>query len=533
MRAQPIRFTGMASGMDTDSIVKDLLRPQQYKIDNQKKAQALVKLKQDAWKDMNKKLFDFHRNFTEKLGRGSTFNKNITTSSNDNAMSITNSETVPEGTHTFDVTKLAESAMVVAKGADGVDLSKNDTIGDLMGEGVATPKKLTMRVNGEIVEVDVKSTDKLSDIAKSMNDKLKGKGFTASYDEANGSFFVRSTATGKNQNIDFDPMIKIDPKTGPEFVRDPQSIELFKKIGLVKVEKVKVEEVVDGETVEKEVDKIVESRFAGKEAIYSYNGAEFTSPTNKIEVNGIKATLKAAGTGPITISSEPDTDGIYDFVKEFVTEYNNLIDEINLKIGTKPAKDIMPLTAEERDSMSESEIKLWEEKLNSSLFYQDQQLTDFVNSARNILGQVLGVEDGKPNSLASLGIVTGSWEERGKLHIEGDEDDTLYAGKPNKLKAAIEKDPQAVADLLNGLGEKLYKEHDDTLRASNELKSAMNFYNDKVMSDKVKTFDKQIITLEERMYRMEQMHYAKFAAMEKMLNSLNSQSSWLSQQFGG
>jgi len=44
MRSGPIRFMGMASGMDTDSIVKDMLRPQQYKIDNQKKQQPCLSL---------------------------------------------------------------------------------------------------------------------------------------------------------------------------------------------------------------------------------------------------------------------------------------------------------------------------------------------------------------------------------------------------------------------------------------------------------------------------------------------------------
>ncbi|HHX62575.1 MAG TPA: flagellar filament capping protein FliD, partial [Epulopiscium sp.] len=144
--------------------------------------------------------------------------------------------------------------------------------------------------------------------------------------------------------------------------------------------------------------------------------------------------------------------------------------------------------------------------------------------------QLVGADPGKPNSLASLGIITGSWEEKGKLYIENADEDS---GEPNKLRAAIAKDPEGVAKLLNTLGEQLYKEHDKTLRTSNELKSAMNFYNDKAMNDKMKTFDKQIKTLEDRMFRMEDMYYAKFAAMEKMLSALNNQSSWLAQQFGG
>ncbi len=292
-----------------------------------------------------------------------------------------------------------------------------------------------------------------------------------------------------------------------------------------------------GRNLFKELGLIQEDKFTsiakGKDAEYSYNGDTFYSSSNQIEVNGIKATLKATSSEAITITSANDPNATYDFIKDFITEYNQLIDEINLKIGTKPGKDIMPLTAEERKGMSESEIELWEDKLNNSLFYKDDQLTSFVDSARRILGQVLQVEGSNYNSLASLGIVAGSWQEKGKLYIQGDEDSGLHSEKPNKLRESIGKDPEGVAKLFEALGKNLYADHNKTLISGNELKSAMNFYNDKVMDNQFKSFDKRIKTLEERMYKMEEMQYRKFAAMEKMLSSLNNQGSWLAQQFGG
>ena len=501
MAVSPIRFSGMASGMDTDSIVKDMMRPQQYKIDMQKKEQALIQLRQDAWKDMNKKLYDFHTKFTHKMSQAGTFNNGVVTSSNESAISIASDQAIPKGTHAFNVTQLAQSATAVGQVNGGKELAGNTKISDLVGGDFTIPSELVMTVTGKEgpvkVVVTVGAENTLDGIASKMSEKLKDTGFTAKYDAKNGSFFISSTATGENQKIEFGNT-------------NAEGAKLFKKLELIK-------EGVGGNIV------------TGEDAKYTYNGSpEFTSATNQIEINGIKATLKAKTTEPVTISSASSADATYAFVKEFVTEYNKLLDEINTKVGTKPGKNIQPLTAEERKAMSESDIKLWEDKLNSSLFYKDQQLTDFVNSARSILG---GVIDGK--SLANLGIVTGTWDEKGKLHIEGDEDDALYAGRPNRLKAALEKDPEEVTKVLLGLGKKLYEDHNKTLTTSSKLKSAMNFYNDKVMADKVKTFDKQILTLEDRMYKMEEMQYRKFAAMEKMLSSLNSQGSWLSQQFGG
>lgn len=517
MRANPIRFSGMASGMDTDSIVKDMMRPQQYKIDKEKKAQALVKLRQDAWKDMNKKLFDFHTKFTQKMSLKSTYDKNVITSSNSNAIEIGDETAVPAGTHEFKNIELATAASVT--GAK-INVAAETRIGGLMGIGEnGVQLRMTVTdVDGKKipVTVDVAGDNTLQGVARKMNDELQGTGFTARYDEANGRFFLNSTKTGE-QAIEFNSIHEITTPAKPaEEGKEATLAEVsesaidggFKKLGLGRLA----------------TDMVI---VPGKGSSYEYNGIKIEGHTNQIEVNGIKATLKANTIEPVIISSVPDPDATYNVIKEFVTEYNKLIEEINLKVGTKPGKDIEPLTSEEREAMSESDIKLWDEKLNASLFYKDPELTKFLDSARSILSSQFGAD------LAKLGIVTGSWEERGKLHILGDEDDEFHSKAPNKLKEALNRDPQAVADKFYEVGQALYKTHNATFTKSSKLKSAMNFYNDKIMTDKLKGFDKQISTLEDRMYKMEEIQFRKFAVMEKMLSQLNSQGSWLAQQFGG
>jgi len=510
MRANPIRFTGMASGMDTDSIVKDLMRPQQMKVDKEKKAQALIQLRQDAWRDMNKKLYDFHLNMTNKLSMQSTFNKKITTSSNEAAMSLDNADAMAQGTHTFTILNLAQSASLTGVINNKSErLSKTTQISSV-SEGLTVPTDMKIKtvIDGEekIVTIDVVATDTLDTLTQKMNTALKDTNFVAKYDEANGSFFISSNKTGAGQEIKFE----VGEKVGSE--------PLLETLGL--------------ETgIAKEVK--------ADDARYTYNGANFTSATNKIEINGIKATLKAKTTEEVTISAQPDVDATYAFIKEFVGEYNKLMEEINEKLGTKPQKGIDPLTSEERESMSDSDIKLWEDKINKSLFYKDPQLESFLNSARNIMGGIhtsaynpnpaVKAYEGLPlkyTNLAALGIVTGEWQERGKLYISDDEQDT------NRLKEAIANNPEDVMNFFNTLGKKLYDSQLEALKSS-DLKSTRIFYNDKAMEKQIKSHDKQILTLEERLYKMEEMHYAKFAAMEKMLSALNNQSSWLSQQVGG
>ena len=55
-----IRITGMNSGLDTESIITQLASARSVKVQNLKKDQIKLKYKQDAWKDMNKKIYSFY-----------------------------------------------------------------------------------------------------------------------------------------------------------------------------------------------------------------------------------------------------------------------------------------------------------------------------------------------------------------------------------------------------------------------------------------------------------------------------------------
>ena len=92
--------------------------------------------------------------------------------------------------------------------------------------------------------------------------------------------------------------------------------------------------------------------------------------------------------------------------------------------------------------------------------------------------------------LSDLGIVTGSYTEKGILHIQGDEEDSLYSMKENKLKEAIEKDPDKVAKLFNAIGSQLYTTMQDKMK-STSLSSALSFYNDKQMDKQVSAYEEK------------------------------------------
>ena len=56
----PIRITGMNSGLDTESIISELVKAKSAKKDDLVKAQTKLQWKQDAWKELNTKVYSLY-----------------------------------------------------------------------------------------------------------------------------------------------------------------------------------------------------------------------------------------------------------------------------------------------------------------------------------------------------------------------------------------------------------------------------------------------------------------------------------------
>ena len=276
----------------------------------------------------------------------------------------------------------------------------------------------------------------------------------------------------------------------------------------------------------------------GSDAKIKLNGVEYTSDTNSISVNGI--TVSAMGiTGDgdenaITISTKTDTQGIYDKIKEFLSEYNAVINELCKEYNADYLKDYEPLTDEEKEEMSEKEIEKWEEKIKGSLLRHDSTLSGVINAMTNAMFSTVDV-NGKTYSLANFGIQTLGYlnaakNEQYAYHIDGDEDDDVTSGKDDKLMAMINSDPDTVVDFFKQLSTNLYQALDMKMK-STSMNSAYTVYKDKQITKDLDSYTKLIKTWEEKLEDREEYYYSKFTAMEKAMASLNSTQSSLSGYF--
>src|SRR5690606_6534209 len=160
--------------------------------------------------------------------------------------------------------------------------------------------------------------------------------------------------------------------------------------------------------------------------------------------------LKAEGKTTISVST--NVDGIMEKIEQLINDYNELIDKASKAVNEKRYPSYHPLSQEEKKAMNEDDVKLWEEKAKSGMLSRDELITRTLQSIRLGLYEDVGKIDGSFKNIFDIGITTQSYSRGttgGKLQIDKE-----------KLRAAIEKDPEGVMELLFKEPDKLERDYD-------------------------------------------------------------------------
>ena len=290
-------------------------------------------------------------------------------------------------------------------------------------------------------------------------------------------------------------------------------------------------------TLTEEQKKAMGQKAAGEDAKITLNNVDYTSDKNTFVVNGLTLTVSATTSDPVTITTEDDTNGIYDMIKNFFKEYNTLINQMDKLYNADSAKGYEPLTDEEKEAMSDSAIEEWENKIKDSVLRKDSVLGTFSGALKKIMME--GVEvNGKKMYLSNFGINTLNYfasadNEKNAYHIDGDPDDTDTSGNADKLKTMIADDPDTVVSFFTQLSKKLYNEMFDQMKAKEGYSSAMTVYDDKKMQEDYDDYTAKIKELEKKLADYEDKWYAKFAAMETALAKMQNNASAVTSLLGG
>lgn len=499
-----IQFTGLASGLDTQSIISELMEVENLKVVEVEKEQTKLEWKKDIWSEMNTDLYSFYKEELYSFKSNGTYSSKTVTSSDETTITVSDTLGAPVGSHEIVVSSMAKGSYLAGDelGTDinGEVISQATTAGELLNFGAATEIKLHVKTSvGEISdtsnEITILSTDTIASITSKIN--ALDADMTINFDSEFNRFFASSTKTGEAIQLSLDGS------------NDANGAELLAGLGFG----------ADGT-----------SGTLGETANFSYNGTELSSDTNEISVNGLSLTIRSdSGTSNIAVTT--NTDEIYESVKSFLNKYNELTLSMTTMVDADSASDYDVLTDEEKSAMTDDEIETWEDTIKASLLRNDDSMTNILFDMRNTLTLSSGVDttDMSYNYLSDIGIVTGSYTEKGLLHIEGDSDDSIYSDKDNRLREAIEDNPEELMEFLAAIGTSLYEKMSDRMR-SNSLSSALTLYNDKYMDSQVDDYDDRISDLQDQLDEVEARYYTQFTAMEQAIQQSNSTGDWLASQ---
>lgn len=553
-----MRLSGLMSGMDTESIISQLVEARKTKVTTAVKAQKSLKYKQDAWKSLNTQIVSLYSKSLSNMRFESTFMKKTTKVSNSSAVSVITGEGAMNSVQSLEIKQMAKTGYMTGgkltaytKDENGKDVETAVTGKTTLGElGFSGTEEILVEIGGDAetrtpIKVDATTT------ISSFVGALRTAGLNANFDEANGRIHVSSKTSGEGNDFTLKARyggmsaalnsLKLDYDDAYAKHKKDYEDELAGAVTSADKEAVR-QKYADKLKFDEKGDVIGLAsgctRTNGQDAKITLNGAEYTSSSNTFKVNGLTLSVNAV-TAPgetITLTTEDDTDGIYDMIKNFFKEYNGLINQMDKLYNADSAKGYEPLTDEEKEAMSDSQIEEWESKIKDSILRKDASLGSIANTMKTIMMQ--GVEvNGKTMYLSNFGIGTLSYfsapeNEKNAYHIDGDSDDGETSGNADKLKTMISNDPDTVVAFFTGLATNLYDEMSKTM-ASTEYSSFNSAYDDKKMQIEYDDYTVKIKELEDKLADYEDKWYAKFAAMETALAKMQNNASAVTALLGG
>ncbi|WP_060788274.1 flagellar hook-associated protein 2 [Geobacillus zalihae] len=495
--ANTLRISGLASGMDIDQIVKDLMKAERMPLDKLKQKKQLLEWQRDDYRSMNTLLQGLDDYLFSNITLQSSMLKKTVSSSNESVVTATAGSSAANVAAAIQVNQVATSAVWLSDAGTRVDKANFSVAADVtltinVTNGDGTTKQAT---------ITVKQGTTLDGVIAQLNSNLD-LGVSAFYDEQTGRVSIMKKDTGAQASL---------------VLADQATVDFFAQLGFTNTA---AGQELTGKT-------------AGKDADITINGLQTTRSSNTFTINGVTYTVKGTGTAMVSVAT--DADAMFNAIKGFVDKYNDTIDKINAELKEERYRDYPPLTDEQKEAMTEKQIELWEEKARSGMLRGDSMLSSALSQMRmNLYTKVEGANIASGFSqLAQIGITTSSnYLDGGKLIID-----------ETKLREKIKENPDAVYQLFNqdgatdaekGIARRLRDTIKETI-GKIEQKAGKTVWTNQQFAigrDLIQIND-QIDRFQDRLKQIEDRYYRQFTAMEEAIQRANQQSMYLMNAFGG
>ncbi|WOV88390.1 flagellar filament capping protein FliD [Sporosarcina oncorhynchi] len=503
-----MRIGGLATGMDTENIIKDMMQAHRIPLDKITQKKQYLQWQLDDYRKTNRNLRDTGYKVTDTVGKQATFMQKTMNISNPDAVGIKATSATGEFSGSIEVTKLATQAArqgnsffvsetdkrIVVNGKEFTATEfENATLKDL---GIDGKSAISINAPGtkEAVNLEFEDSATLKSVLADINKKT---GVSAFFDSGSGKIAVSAKNTGAGN---------IEIVGGQGGLNDLAA-------GL------KLDAAITPGNSQ-----------SGSDAIFTFNGLTTERSSNTFTINGFEINLKQANSGPVTFNSAPDVDKVMESVVKFVDDYNKMIEELHAKIKEPVYRNFQPLSDEQKKDMKEKEIELWEEKAMSGTLRNDPTIASMLTKMRQMMSEKT---DGTEYSLKDIGITPiKDFKENGKLEINETE-----------LRKAISENPNMVSDIFTksasdtekgGIAIQFRKTIDETNKVISTKAGSTGSVSDSfTLGRTMKGFEKQIERFEERLKVTENRYWKQFTAMENAIQRANAQSASLMSALGG
>ena len=278
-----------------------------------------------------------------------------------------------------------------------------------------------------------------------------------------------------------------------------------------------------------------------------YNGVQttITSSSNTFSIDGldIRATNtfntgSATAEGGVSFTASADTEKVTETVKKFIEAYNAMIDEVRTQATTKPDSNYKPLTDDQKNEMNETSIKNWEDKAKEGILYNSSALKDLDNATQGIFSSMM-INGVSYDDLEKIGIsFSDDYTAGGKIVFDEE-----------KFKTAMDSDPEKVSDLFTGThgivntidstlstyatryASKNGNSYGVLIEEAGSEKLSLTLTNNSIYKE-LKDMQETITNLQSQLSTEQDRYISQFTEMGRLINQMNSQSSYLSQLGG-
>lgn len=512
MLPSDLRITGMASGLDTQSIVTKLMAVEQIPLNKIMQNKQWTQWQQAAYRDVNTKLLDFRNSF-QNLRLQSTFQANKIQSSDTSKITATQSGNPSQTNYSITAATLYQPAIPSSVKFSSVDASLTDTT-----TALGTGKGFNFSINS--TNISLTDTDNIQTAVSKINAQSQTTHVTATYSAGDKALVFTSNPGYSSIVIASAPTNVLNIANG--------TVDLTQST------------IAGGNKGQASVN--------GSATI---NGVTLTLTSNTFAFDGVQFTLNSNITsGAVNITKTPDSDAIFTSIKTFVDKYNDMIATFNGKISETRNKDYLPLLDDQKKSMTDTQITQWETEAKKGVLQNDSIVGNLLTSLRKAIYSTVsdptaGTVNSDFNSLAKIGITTSTnYHDNGKLVIDEAKLKSLLQTNATDIQTLFTKtyDTGTVSDTTlnstskfqnSGVAWRIYDQVNATLKQLVTKAGDPTLQIGGSLLDKsIQDINKQITSWQASLTQKENQYWAKFNAMEQAMQQSNNQSSWLSSQLG-